>query len=267
VARCTNVACPAQRWERLGHWAGRGALDIEGLGYEIIGRLIETGLVSDVADFYTLTPTSLAALGMGRVKQDGTPVLLGPVMAAKLVANVEASKDRPLSRVLFGLGIRHVGSTVSELLAHAFVSIDALSAAGGDDIAQIEGVGPKIAEGVVEFFANDDNRVVIDRLRALGVRMSDEGRRGELKPPTLFGLTFVLTGVLERYTRDEATARLKAWGAKVSGSVSKKTSYVVAGADAGSKLAKAEELGVTVLDEVALASVIETGEPPAGETP
>jgi len=266
VARCTNVACPAQRWERLGHWAGRGALDIEGLGYEIIGRLIETGLVSDVADFYALDAETLAALYMGRVKQDGSPVVLGPVMAAKLMANVEASKDRPLSRVLFGLGIRHVGSTVSGLLARVFVSIDALIVAGEDEIAQVEGVGPKIAAGVVEFFANEDNHAVIEHLRDLGVRMSDEGLRGEVRAPTLAGLTFVLTGALDRYTRDEATAELKAWGAKVSSSVSKKTSYVVAGSDAGSKLAKAEEFGVTVLDEAALARVIETGEPPVGET-
>jgi DNA ligase (NAD+) len=202
---------------------------------------------------------------MGRTKQDGTPVLLGEIVASKLVANIEASRDRPLSRVLFGLGIRHVGSTVSEQLAGAFASLESLEAAGADEIAQVDGVGPKIAAGVAEFFDNADNRAVIDRLRALGVRTSDEGRRGETRPQTLAGLTFVLTGGLERHTRDEATAELKAWGAKVSGSVSKKTSFVVAGADAGSKLAKAIEIGVPVLDETALDRVIETGEPPSGE--
>ncbi|MDO8963536.1 MAG: NAD-dependent DNA ligase LigA, partial [Coriobacteriia bacterium] len=209
VTRCSNVACPAQRWERLEHWAGRGSLDIEGLGYEIVGRLIETGLVCDVADFYALTPETLAALDMGRAKQDGTPVLLGPVMAAKIMANIEASRDRPLSRVLFGLGVRHVGSTVSEVLATAFVDIDALAAAEPEAIAEVEGVGPKIAAGVVEFFRNPENEAVIGRLRERGVRMSDEGRRGEQRPPTLAGLTFVLTGALERYTRDEAGAELK----------------------------------------------------------
>lgn len=263
VARCTNVACPAQRWERLGHWAGRGALDIEGLGYEIIGRLIETGLLRDVSDFYTLTPEVLASLDLGRVKKDGTPVRLGPVVAAKIFANIEASRDRPLSRVLYGLGIRHVGSTVSEQLAAAFRSLDALSVANEDAIASVEGVGPAIASSVATFLHNPDNIEVIERLRERGVRLSDEGRVAAARPATLGGLTFVLTGGLEHLTRDEATAALKEWGAKVSGSVSAKTSFVVAGADAGSKLARAVELGVPVIDEAALVRVIETGEPPA----
>jgi DNA ligase (NAD+) len=267
VSRCTNVGCPAQRWERLGHWAGRGALDIEGLGYEIIGRLIETGLVADVSDFYTLTPDSLADLDLGRVKQDGTAVRLGPVMASKIFANIEASKDRPLARALYGLGIRHVGSTVSEQIAASFRSLDALRDADEQRIASVEQVGPTIASSVTAFLRNPDNIAVLDRLRALGVRLSDEGRVAEALPATLAGLTFVLTGGLERFTRDEAGARLKAWGAKVSGSVSAKTSFVVAGSDAGSKLAKALELRVPVLDEAALVRIIETGEPPAPEVP
>jgi DNA ligase (NAD+) len=267
ASRCTNVACPAQRWERLGHWAGRGSLDIEGLGYEIIGRLIETGLVCDVADFYALTVSQLADLDLGRVKKDGTPVRLGPVVAAKIHANIEASKDRTLARVLYGLGIRHVGSTVSEQLAAAFGSLDALEAASEEEIAAVEGVGPTIAKSVATFLANPDNRAVLRRLRELGVRTSDEGRAGEKKPATLAGLTFVLTGALSRYTRDEAAAALKSWGARVSGSVSAKTSFVVAGADAGSKLARAVELGVTVLHEDDLVRIIETGEPPAAVHP
>jgi DNA ligase (NAD+) len=265
VSRCTNVACPAQRWERLGHWAGRGAMDIEGLGYEIIGRLIEAGLVRDVSDFYTLTPETLAGLDLGRVKQDGTPVRLGPIVAAKIHANITASKDRPLARVLFGLGIRHVGSTVSEQLATSFRSLDALRAADGDRIASVDTVGPTIASSVSAFFDNPDNVAVIERLRALGVRLSDEGRVAEALPATLAGLTFVLTGGLERFTREEASARLKALGAKVSGSVSAKTSFVVAGADAGGKLDRAIELGVPVLDEAELVRTIESGEPPAAE--
>jgi DNA ligase (NAD+) len=265
VARCTNVACPAQRWERLGHWAGRAALDIEGLGYEIVGRLIETGMVADVSDFYTLTPVKLAGLDLGRLKKDGTPVRLGPVMAAKIGANIEASKDRPLARVLFGLGIRHVGATVSEQLAAAFRSLDALRSASEEEIAAVEGVGPAIASSVATFLSNPDNVDVLERLRALGVRLSDEGRVAEGRPATLAGLTFVLTGGLEGLTREEATARLKEWGAKVSASVSAKTSFVVAGADAGSKLAKALELGVPVLDEAALAHIVATGERPATE--
>lgn len=263
VARCANVACPAQKWERLQHWAGRGALDIEGLGYEIIGRLIDAGLVNDVSDFYALDEQALAGLDTGRAKKDGTPVVLGPVVAEKIMANIAASKDRPLWRVLYGLGIRHVGSTVAEQLAAHFLSIDAAERATEAEIAAVEGVGPKIADSVAAFFRNPDNRLVLERLGERGVRLSDEGHLGETKPQTLAGLTFVLTGGLDRFSRDEATALLKAWGAKVSGSVSAKTSYVVAGADAGSKLAKALELNVPVLDEAALVRIIETGEPPA----
>ena len=262
VARCTNVACPAQVWERLGHWAGRGALDIEGLGYEIIGRLIDSGLVHDVSDFYVLDVETLADLDTGRLKKDGSPVVLGPVVAAKIIANIAASRDRALARLLYGLGIRHVGSTVSEQLAAAFRSLDTLGAATEEQIASVEGVGPKIADSVAAFFRNPDNLVVLRKLSERGVRTSDEGRIAEAKPATLAGLTFVLTGGLERFTRDEATAALKSWGAKVSGSVSAKTSFVVAGEDAGSKLAKAVELGVPVLDEAALVRIVETGEPP-----
>ena len=262
VSRCTNVACPAQKWERLGHWAGRGALDIEGLGYEIIGRLIDGDLVHDVSDFYTLSTDALAGLDLGRTKKDGSPVRLGPVVAAKIHANIEASKDRPLARLLFGLGIRHVGSTVAEQLAASLRSIDAIEAAGEDEIASVEGVGPKIVSSVVTFFANPDNRAVLDHLRERGVRMSDEGRVEKAKPATLAGLTFVLTGGLEGFSREEATAALKGWGAKASGSVSAKTSFVVAGSDAGSKLEKALELGVPVLDEAALVRIVATGTPP-----
>jgi len=266
VTRCTNVACPAQRWERLGHWAGRGALDIEGLGYEIVGHLVEAGLVRDVSDFYALDVETLAGLDLGRLKKDGTPVVLGPIVAAKLAANIDASRDRPLGRVLFGLGIRHVGSTVSEQLARAFRSLEALQEAGEEEIASADGVGPVIAANVVAFLRNPDNRAVLERLRERGVRLSDEGRVAGARPATLAGLTFVLTGGLEPFTRDSATQALKGLGAKVSGSVSAKTSFVVAGTDAGSKLAKALELGVPVLDEAALAHIIETGEPPEGTT-
>jgi len=266
VTRCTNVACPAQRWERLGHWAGRGALDIEGLGYEIVGRLVEAGLVRDVSDFYALDFETLAVLDLGRFKKDGTPVVLGPIVAAKIAANIDASRDRPLARVLYGLGIRHVGSTVSEQLARAFRSLEALQKASEDEIASADGVGPVIAASVAAFLRNPDNLAVLERLRERGVRLSDEGRVAEARPATLAGLTFVLTGGLEAFTRDSATEALKGLGAKVSGSVSAKTSFVVAGSDAGSKLAKALELGVPVLDEAALTRIIETGEPPGGTT-
>jgi DNA ligase (NAD+) len=257
VSRCTNVACPAQRLERLGHWAGRGAMDIDGMGAEIITRLVERELLHDVADFYILTGDTLAALDMGRVKKDGSPVVLGPVMAAKLVAAIDASRARPLARVLFGLGIRHVGSTVAELLSAEFGSLDALMDAAAheppvpgqagmtiaaslaaDPIARVEGVGPTIAASIRAFFANDENRALVERLRQRGVRLAEE-RTAPVRPQTLEGLTFVLTGALERYTRDEAGAALKELGAKVAGSVSKKTSFVVAGEDSGSKYDKA----------------------------
>jgi DNA ligase (NAD+) len=261
AARCTNVACPAQRWARLVHWTSRGAMDIEGLGEEIIARLIDAGLVADIADFYRLTTTDLAGVDMGRVKQDGVPVTLGPVVAAKIAERIEASRERPLSRLLFGLGIRHVGASVAEALAEAFGSVDGLTAASAEQIAAVEGVGPTIAASVRAFFDNPDNLEVIERLRQAGVSLAQERREPE-RPQTLAGLTFVLTGALERYSRDEATAALKALGAKVASSVSKKTSFVVAGEAAGSKYDKAVELGVPLLTEDDLARVIDTGLPP-----
>ena len=269
VARCTNVGCPAQRLERLAHWAGRGAMDIDGMGYEIIQRLVASGLLADVGDFYTLTPKALSSLDMGRTRKDGTAVTLGDTVAGKLIAAIDESRRRPLARVLFGLGIRHVGSTVAEALAAAFGSIDALIDAASssleapleDPIALVEGVGPVIAESVRAFLANPDNLEVLERLRARGVLLAEELRAPE-RPQTLVGLTFVLTGALENHTRQEAGAALKALGAKVSGSVSKQTSFVVAGTDPGGKYDKAISLGVPVLDEAALGRIIATGEPP-----
>jgi len=263
AVRCTNVACPAQRWARLIHWTSRGAMDIEGLGEEIIARLIHAGLVHDIADFYTLSREQLARLDMGRLRQDGTAVELGDVMAAKIAERIDASTGRPLSRLLFGLGIRHVGATVAEALAGAFGSIDALMTASADEVARVEGIGPKIAAGVAAFFDNPDNIEVIGRLRSAGVSLAEE-RPEPTRPQTLAGLSFVLTGALERYTREEATAALKELGAKVSSSVSKKTSFVVAGDAAGSKYDKAVELGVPILTEDELATVLESGEPPTG---
>jgi len=262
IPRCTNAGCPAQRLERLGHWASRGALDIDGMGTEIITRLVEQDMLHDVADFYVLRFDDLASLDLGRVKKDGTPQLLGETIAAKLMASIEASKERPFSRLLFGLGIRHVGSTVAEALAAAHGSLDALMEASEQDLAEVDQVGPKIAASVRAFFDNDDNRDIIERLVSAGVRTVDPETEGERREQTLAGLTFVLTGALERHTRDEAGAALKALGAKVSGSVSKKTSYVVVGAEPGSKYDKAVDLGVPTLDEDALESIIETGRVP-----
>ena len=263
--RCISIDCPAQALERLLHWASRGALDIDGMGEEIVSRLVESGRVADVADYYSLSEEELASLDMGRVKADGEPVRLGHTVAKKLVAAIEASKGRTFARVLFGLGIRHVGKTTAEAIAAAYPSMDALSAAGEDELAGIYGVGPKVAHGMWLFFRTPDNISVIERLRAAGVTMADEATApGDEVPQVLAGLTFVLTGTLAHsgMTRDEAGARLKAMGAKVSGSVSKKTSFVVAGENAGSKYDKAVALDVPVLDEAQLLNLLETGEVP-----
>ena len=267
--RCVSIDCPAQAQERLIHWGSRGAMDIDGLGDELIKRMVEQGVLTDVADFYDkLDEDMLANVWTGRVYETdakdhlaGDKIVVGPTIAAKVMAQVTESKGRGLARVLFGIGIRHVGANVASLLASHFGSIAALVAASEEDIAAIDGIGPKIAASVVEFFSIPENVAVLERLREAGVKLEEE-RAADERPQTLAGLTFVLTGALETYTRDAAGAALKALGAKVSGSVSKKTSFVVAGEAAGSKLTKAQQLGVPVLDEAALIQIIETGEPP-----
>ena len=264
--RCISIDCPAQAQERLVHWASRGALDIDGMGDEIVGRLVESGRVTDVADYYTLDEVELSLLDMGRVNKEGNPIRLGETVAKKLVAQIEDSKTRPFARALFGIGIRHVGKTMAEAIANAYPTMDALMAASEEDLAAVEGIGPKIAHSIFVFLRTPQNVEVIGRLRKLGVNMADEPvDAGEQLPQTLEGLTFVLTGALVQsgMTRDEAGAALKARGAKVSGSVSKKTSYVVAGEAAGSKYDKAIALGVPVLDEDQLLHILETGEIPA----
>lgn len=268
--RCVSIDCPAQAVERLIHWGSRKAMDIDGLGDELINRMVEEGVLSDVADFYDkLTEETLANMPTGRVYDtdtadhlSGDSIPVGHTIAKKVMAKVEESKTRGLGRVLFGIGMRHVGANVAELLAQEFGSIQALATAPVEKIAEIPGIGPKIAESVHEFFSIPENVAVIERLRQAGVVLEEEKPENEL-PQTLAGLTFVLTGTLEHFTRDEAGAQLKAMGAKVSGSVSKKTSFVVAGEAAGSKLTKAESLGVPVLDEPALQQILETGQAPA----
>ena len=268
--RCVSIDCPAQAVERLIHWGSRKAMDIDGLGDELINRMVEEGVLSDVADFYDkLTEEMLANMPTGRVYDtdtadhlSGDSIPVGHTIAKKVMAKVEESKTRGLGRVLFGIGMRHVGANVAELLAQEFGSIQALATAPVEKIAEIPSIGPKIAESVHEFFSIPENVAVIERLRQAGVMLEEEKPENEL-PQTLAGLTFVLTGTLEHFTRDEAGAQLKAMGAKVSGSVSKKTSFVVAGEAAGSKLTKAESLGVPVLDEAALQQILETGQAPA----
>lgn len=267
--RCISIDCPAQALERLLHWASRGAMDIDGMGEEIVRRLVESGRVSDVADYYTLDEVELAQLQTGRTNKEGEPICLGQTIAKKLVAAIDESRTRPFARPLFGLGMRHVGKTMAETLARAFPNMDALMAATEEQLAAVDGVGPKIAHSTYLSLRTPDNVQVIERLAKHGVRLADdaEAQAADALPQTLEGLTFVLTGSLTQsgMKRDEAGAALKARGAKVSGSVSKKTSFVVAGEAAGSKYDKAVALGVPVLDEAALLHIIETGEAPTAD--
>ena len=282
--RCVSLDCPAQLKECLIHWVSRGCMDVDGLGDELIDKMIEAGLLRDVADFYTLDADSIAALDTGRTyaKDDkkkgvaaGDPIKVGHTIAGKVMDELVRSKAQPLSRVLFALGIRHVGKSVAEVLAQRFLTIDALAAASEEDIAACEGIGPKIAASVREFLSVPENLEVLQRLREAGLALEENlgavvaqaaqetGVDVDLAAgQPLDGLTFVLTGTLVSRTRDEAGAALKLLGAKVSGSVSKKTSYLVAGPKAGSKLTKAESLGVPVLDEEALERILATGEVP-----
>lgn len=266
--RCISIDCPAQSLERLEHWQSRRAMDIDGMGPEMIGRLVDAGLVRDVADIYGLTVDQVAAVPTGRTYKTkgkghgaGDPIPTGRRIAEKLVGQIEASKGRPLSRVLFGLGIPHVGSTVADALAAAFPSVEKLRAATEEELAQVDGVGPVVASSVAEFFSIPENLEVLERLAAAGVTMEDAVVEPGEGSDRLAGLTFVLTGTLSSMTRDEAGDALKALGAKVTGSVSKRTSYVVAGESAGSKLTKAESLGVPVLSEAELEQVLAGADP------
>ena len=237
--RCPNRAgCPSQSIEWLFHFASRGAMDIEHLGYKTGMLLLERGYLKDPGDIYSLTAEHLAELPGFKEKS-----------IANLMDAIEGSKNQPLWRLLVGLNIRHVGTHVAQVLASAFGSIDALMEASVDDIDEVDEIGPEIARSVAEWFADPEDRDLIERLRAAGVRMADErvARPAEVGP--LAGATMVLTGGLDGMSREEAIEAAQAAGARVASSVSKKTDFVVAGASAGTKLAKAEQLGVDVIDE------------------
>jgi DNA ligase (NAD+) len=237
--RCPNKAgCPSQGQEWLFHFAGRGALDIEGLGYKTLWALVEKGLVQDPADIYTLSVEQLEQL-------DG----FAEKSITNLLTQIEGSKDRPLWRLLVGLNIRHVGTHIAQLLATAFGSIDGLAAATVDQIDDVPGIGPEIAASVREWFDDPENLALVDRLKTAGVRMADERAAAEPKEGPLVGKTIVLTGTMPTMTREEGTELAQAAGARVASSVSNKTDFVVAGESAGLKLAKAETLGVEVIDE------------------
>jgi DNA ligase (NAD+) len=260
--RCVNADCPAKLRESLLHFGRREVMNIEGFGDAVVQQLLEKRLARSVVDIYTLKPDQLAMLQkeVTRKKKDGgeeTKVerLLGPIEVTRLLAEIERSKKAGLARVLMGLGIRFVGERTAELLAQEFGSMDALMNASAEELERVEEVGPRISQAILEFFAQEKNRALVEHLRAAGVDMTAEKRQ---RSTQLAGLTFVLTGTLPTLTRDEAEARIEAAGGKTTGSVSKKTSYVVAGSEAGSKLEKARELRVPVINEAELLALLET---------
>jgi DNA ligase (NAD+) len=237
VWRCTNPVCPAKVTGTLEHWCSRGAMDVEGGGEILIAQLVKTGLVKDPADLYSLQLEQVAGLER-----------MGQKSAANFLEGVQASRSRELWRVLFGLGILHVGAGVAKVLAREFRSVDAIATATIEQLTATEDVGPAIAESVFQWFRDPRNVDLIDRLKAAGVNPTVMAPTETAAAP-LAGKVFVLTGTLPSLTREEATARIEAVGAKVSSSVSKKTSFVLSGEDAGSKLKKARSLGVKVIDE------------------
>ncbi|AKU12649.1 NAD-dependent DNA ligase [Azoarcus sp. CIB] len=248
VARCTGgLFCPAQRKQALLHFAGRRAMDIEGLGDKLVDQLVEAGIVKTPADLYKLGVLALANLPRMAEKS-----------AANLLAAIEKSRHTALARFIFALGIRNVGEATAKDLARHFGSLDALMAATPEQLLEVRDVGPVVAQSIAGFLAEAHNREVIEQLRAAGVTW-EEGEPAAPATGSASGKVFVLTGTLPAMSRDEAKALIETHGGKVSGSVSKKTDYVVAGAEAGSKLAKAEELGVAILDEDGLRRLLEQG--------
>ncbi|MBI4729797.1 MAG: NAD-dependent DNA ligase LigA [Acidobacteria bacterium] len=247
---CTGIDCPSRRIESIFHFAARGSMDIDGLGYETIDTLVERNRLRDPSGIYSLAVEHLAELeGFAMEKDRATGTLVPGKKIRNLLGAIEASKDRPLARLLVGLGIRHVGDTVAKRLAGRFTSLDALEEAGEEEIAAVEGAGEVIARSVVEFFRQPRNREILRRLRGAGIRTEDAARStGE----ALAGKTFVLTGGLSSMTREQAQAAIEDEGGKVTSTVSKKTDYVVAGENPGSKHAKAVSLGVAIVDEAEL---------------
>ena len=241
---CPNFECPARQLEGLVHFASRAAMDIRGLSYARIQQLIDAGMVKDASDLYDLTPRQLVTLERFADKS-----------AEQLVAAIQASKTQPLSRLLFGLGIDHVGEIAAKQLARHFGTMDAIANASVDDVLAIHGMGSAIAESVTDWFSKAGARRLIEKLRRRGLNLEEPRPKST---GTLKGMTVVLTGTLDTLSRDQATEMIEAHGGKVTSSVSKKTSFLVAGSDAGSKLQKAQELGVKVIDEAKLMAMLES---------
>jgi len=234
--RCVNAACPAKRKESILHYAGRHAMDIDGLGEKIVDQLVDKGLLKDVAGLYALKKEQVAALEHMAEKS-----------AQNLLEEIAASKKNSLARLNYALGIQLVGERTGQLLAEQFSSLEELAAAKQEELEQVPEVGPKVAASIAEFFSEPANRQLIKKLAKAGVHPTAEKR--EVKSDKLAGKTFVFTGTLANRTREEAGAMVQQHGGKLSGSVSNKTNYVVVGTDPGSKYDKAKELGVTILNE------------------
>jgi DNA ligase (NAD+) len=254
--RCPNTrSCPAQLRERLFHMAGRGAFDVEVLGYEAVSALLDEGLVADEGDVFGLTAEGLEASPFFTVKAGALSA-----NSVKLLANLAEAKTRPLWRALVALSIRHVGPTAARALADEFGSLEAIEAASVDQLAAVDGVGPTIAASLHQWFTVDWHRAIVDKWRAAGVRLAEENFDATRASARLLaGVTVVITGTLPELSRDEAGELVRAAGGKVSSSVSKKTNFVVAGENAGSKYDKAVELGVPILDEAAFRVLLERG--------
>jgi DNA ligase (NAD+) len=243
ASRCINTNCSARLKESILHFASRGVMNIDGVGEALVDQLVDRGMVESVADLYLLTVERLMDLER-----------MGRKSAGNIVRNIEKSRENPLPRVLTALGIRFVGERTAVFLAEAFGNMDVIAAAAAEDLQIADEVGPKVAESVFQFFREPRNRQLVERLRAAGLQFTYESTRPKNGP--LHGLTFVLTGMLPNLSRDEAKRLIESAGGQVSGSVSKKTSYVVAGEDAGSKLTKAQELGIRIVTEEELLDLI-----------
>jgi DNA ligase (NAD+) len=240
--RCVNANCPAKLRETILHFASRGVMNIDGMGDALVNQLTERGLVKNIADIYKLTKADLLSLER-----------MGEKSAQNILNEIERSKKLPLERVIYGLGIRMVGERTAQFLAEHFGSMEELEKAGVEELQNVNEVGPRIAESIVEFFGIAANRKLVEHLRSAELTLT--GKKKE-RGTQLAGKTFVLTGTLARFTRDEAKKMIEDAGGKVTGSVSKKTDYVVAGADAGSKLDKARELAVKVIDELKMEELL-----------
>jgi DNA ligase (NAD+) len=240
--RCVNADCPARLKESILHFASRKVMNIEGLGDALVAQLLERQMISSIAGIYSLNEELLVQLER-----------IGKKSAQSLLAEIENSKKLPLNRVLFALGIRFVGERTAQLLAESFGSMDALMEANLEQLEAVDEVGPRVAQAIQDFFAEIKNRELVEKLRQAGLTFTAEKKR---KSSKLEGMTFVLTGTMADLTREEAKARIEAAGGRVSGSVSKKTSYLVAGEDAGSKLDKARELKVPVIEQAELLNLL-----------